>query len=195
MSDSDEVGELARQILDLSRDPSCRETTFVVDHAGWVIEVNYTCGSSAGLTLRAPYDHPARTASPERALGGYRGAVRPLMAARPLDIELRPEGRGDVAAKQQGLSVEWQSGDAAFDAAIYVSTPTTDAAVLAAVLCERSGVGCWCCGSWASTRFTSTTARGTCVWSFRSSRAERHDPTEAASRSVRSRRSSRAFRR
>lgn len=137
MSDADEVSELARQLLDLSPDPRCRETTFVVHHAGCVVTVHYTCGSSAGLTLQAPYDHPARAAAPERALGGYRdAAVRALIAARPLDIELRPEDRGDVAAKQQGLSVEWQSGDAAFDAAIYVSTPTTDPAVLAAVLCE-----------------------------------------------------------
>ena len=48
----------------------------------------------------------------------------------------------DVGAKRRGLSVEWQSGDAPFDKAVYVSSPLEDAEVLSAVLGEevRRGV-------------------------------------------------------
>jgi hypothetical protein len=59
-----------------------------------------------------------------------------------MNIELRPENTMDVGAKRRGLSVEWQSGDSAFDQSVYVSSPLQDADVLSAVLGEevRSGV-------------------------------------------------------
>lgn len=56
------------------------------------------------------------------------------MAARPLDMQLRHEDREDRAAKAKGINVEWQTGDQAFDEAVYVSTPGHSAEVLGALL-------------------------------------------------------------
>ena len=57
-------------------------------------------------------------------------------------IELRREDLVDRRAKAEGLSVEWQSGDEDFDRAVYVCSRTSDAEVLAAVVCDevRKGV-------------------------------------------------------
>src|SRR5262249_43060405 len=112
---------------------------FVVHHGVHAIEVSYTGGSSASLSFSASYDRSARVDHPALLTRAqprtYREPARgPLVAARPLAIELRREDLGDVVAKNKGLSVEWQSGDEAFDRAVYVGTPTTDAEVLAAVL-------------------------------------------------------------
>jgi hypothetical protein len=85
-------------------------------------------GDVTALTMSVGYDQVARSTP---AL--YRDALR-LEAVRPLDIELRPEKPADWQAKSSGLSVEWQSGDSEFDAAIYVQTPTTNPHILAAVL-------------------------------------------------------------
>src|SRR6185369_13478406 len=80
------------------------------------------------MTLSFPYDAVARPSE-----GLYRDK-RGLSALRPLAIELRREGDADVEAKDTGLSVEWQSGDAEFDRDVYVTSPTTDPRVLGAVL-------------------------------------------------------------
>ncbi len=106
---------------------------FVVRHGGYAIRVEYSAGSSKDLSLHADYDTVARADHADAR--GYRaGAVRPLAAPRPLAIELRREDGGHVAARARGLNVEWQSGDVAFDRAVYVDTPTTDPEVLAAVI-------------------------------------------------------------
>lgn len=52
-------------------------------------------------------------------------------------ITLREEAVGDRSAKDEGLSREHQTGDAAFDEAVYVDSPTTDADLLNGVLGER----------------------------------------------------------
>ncbi|MFO0685142.1 MAG: hypothetical protein U0234_23990 [Sandaracinus sp.] len=85
-------------------------------------------GDFSSLTLRARYDDVAR-AMP----GLYRDGEK-LVATRPLEITLRREHEGDRAAKKAGTSVEWQAGEPAFDDEVYVSTPTSEPRVLAAVL-------------------------------------------------------------
>lgn len=110
-----------------------------------VVDVEYSGGSSSRLTMRARYDDVARparsfTTSPVR---GYRAApADALPVTRPMDIVLRPENAQDRAAKLEGTSAEHQTHDAAFDDAVYVETPVTDARVLDAILNEevRAGV-------------------------------------------------------
>jgi hypothetical protein len=135
---TDDESALVQELRSLARPPTDK-SDFVVRSRGYPIDVSYSGGSSSSLSLRARYDavaradHPALVARAESR--GYRDRVStPLAAARPLDIELRPENVADVAAKAEGLNVEWQSGDAAFDDAVYVSTPTANVEVLAAVL-------------------------------------------------------------
>lgn len=98
---------------------------FAVVVGGQAMTVRYRQWSSSPseLSLAAPYDQAVRA-----------GRAAPLVAVRPLAIELRPERGEDRAAKREGINREWQTGDPAFDAAVYVSTPTENAAVLAAVL-------------------------------------------------------------
>jgi hypothetical protein len=97
------------------------------------VRVRYVSGSSSSLTLSVVYDvASARFAGTG---GGYRGgAARSLVATRPLGIHLRREKDEDVDAKRRGIADEWQSGDPAFDRRVYVETPTTDPAVLGAVV-------------------------------------------------------------
>lgn len=52
-------------------------------------------------------------------------------------VTLRPEDAVDVAAKRSGTNVEYQTGSPPFDSSVYVDSPTVDAAVLQAVLCEE----------------------------------------------------------
>lgn len=110
--------------------------SFVVRSGELAIDVRYTGGSSSSLTLSAPYDAVARRA-PEGAstTGSYRdSAERALLAVRPMAIHLRAERAADVDAKRAGINREIQTGDATFDAAVYVSSPGDDERVLAAVL-------------------------------------------------------------
>jgi hypothetical protein len=105
---------------------------FKVTYNGRPIRAAYALNSDddiVSLTLSISYDAVARA----RGEGLYRGAS-PLVATRPLDIELRREDPADRAAKRDGVSVEWQAGDPGFDDVVYVSSPTSDAQVLAAVL-------------------------------------------------------------
>ena len=68
-------------------------------------------------------------------LASRASAGRPVLTAtRPLAIELRRVNAVDRRAKSDGLSLEWQAGDPAFDDRVYVSTPTSEPQVLAAVL-------------------------------------------------------------
>lgn len=79
------------------------------------------------MILSIAYDFVAQPMESYRETGG-------LPAARPLDLALTHENAADRAAKAEGLSVEWQSGDLVFDDRVYVRTPTRDPMVLAAVL-------------------------------------------------------------
>lgn len=80
------------------------------------------------LSLATPYNVVARAVP-----GGYRDAT-PLTGPRPMRIELRPETIVDRAAKSEGVSVEWQSGDADFDREVYIDSPVADAALLSRVI-------------------------------------------------------------
>jgi hypothetical protein len=102
-------------------------------------DVDYVGGSSSRLTLKASYDFVARAEIvPGARETGYRTSARGgvLTAIRPMSILLRAENASDRMAKAEGISREHQTGDAAFDAAVYVESPTTDAGVLGAVLNE-----------------------------------------------------------
>lgn len=110
---------------------------FVLRHGPYEIKVDYNGGSSKHIELSAKYDAVARIDHPAlvaRARAYRAGAPQPLLAPRPLGIELTREDTDDVAAKASGLNVEWQSGDPAFDGFVYVDTPTTDPEILASVL-------------------------------------------------------------
>ncbi|MFO0663891.1 MAG: hypothetical protein U0174_08070 [Polyangiaceae bacterium] len=106
--------------------------TFTLRCDAGMVTVSYKQWSSgpSDLKLEARYDDATR------AVPGYRNfpAARTVTAPRPLDIQLRHEDSEDRAAKANGLNVEWQTGDRAFDEAVYVSTPGLSADVLNAVL-------------------------------------------------------------
>lgn len=83
--------------------------------------VTYSGGSSSSITLRARYDVVATAVPPPARDAGYRDA-RPLEAIRPLAIELAPETHRHREGKESGVDVEVQTGDAAFDGAVYIDT-------------------------------------------------------------------------
>jgi len=94
--------------------------SFEVLHDGVRIHVEYSGGSSSSLVLRVGYDVAAREVA---AAAGYRGHAG-LAAIRPMAIALRPEDDANRMAKEGGIDVEFQTGDAAFDHAVYVDTLT-----------------------------------------------------------------------
>jgi hypothetical protein len=102
---------------------------FTVRELGVSITVDYVGGSSSRLTLWALYDEVATT-------DAYRSIARgvALTAIRPMSIGLRPENEWERAAKADGINREHQTGDEAFDKAVYVDSPTMDDVVLHAVL-------------------------------------------------------------
>lgn len=93
--------------------------TFGLEIDGVRMLVEYTGGSSSRLRLSAKYDAVAHAP----LTGGYRGGGS-LSAIRPMAITLRPEQDAHRAAKAEGIDVEHQTGDRAFDHAVYVDTPT-----------------------------------------------------------------------
>jgi hypothetical protein len=100
---------------------------FEIVQEGVRIDVACSGGSSSSVIFRVPYDEAARAAA-----AGYRGAA-PLAVVRPMRIELGLETATHRTAKEEGLDVEHQTGDAAFDDAVYIDTPTPSD-VLARVL-------------------------------------------------------------
>jgi hypothetical protein len=104
--------------------------SFDVVVEGLRIRVVYSGGSSSSLVLKVLYDEVAQVTPG----AGYRGHAG-LAAIRPMAITLRPEGDTDRMAKESGMNVEFQTGDAAFDHATYIDT-LTPADVLAHVLGE-----------------------------------------------------------
>lgn len=100
------------------------------------VRVEYVTDSDdeiQALSLVCRYDDVAAPHAPGSYRGESRGESR-LQAVRPLDLRLEREREGHVRAKREGLVGEWQSGDPAFDERVFVKSPTTDPAVLAAVL-------------------------------------------------------------
>jgi hypothetical protein len=109
-------------------------TVFTVagDPGSVPVRVQYWCNKSDDtddvlsetLVLLAPYGIGAPVTA------GYRGVVTPPRAARPLEIVLRGESADDRRNKDASINREVQTGDAAFDDAVYVDTATRDDAVL-----------------------------------------------------------------
>ncbi|AUX48481.1 uncharacterized protein SOCE26_100190 [Sorangium cellulosum] len=119
----DPEAELARQFREMAGAP--RETEWPVHfhlHAGGCpIRVIYSVQEF--IRLRSPYALGAQP-PPGGAQSAYRApAGAPLSAARPMNIELRPETAGDRAAKAAGVAAEVQTGDPPFDHAVYIHAP------------------------------------------------------------------------
>lgn len=134
----DDLRALARQH---GLDPGASGDFSLHPPGGHEIRVRFTTdgdGDPLTLSLVARYTAVARSHERARSAAHYRDAASPqtLVATRPLGIELRREDAGDVHAKATGVSVEWESGHAAFDDAVYVTSPTRDQSVLGAVLNE-----------------------------------------------------------
>lgn len=98
------------------------------------ITVIHNAGSSSNLRLRASYDAAARADHPALASAsgdaGYRQPSRQsgvLVAPRPLGIVLRSD-------RPKEISTAHETGDRAFDQAVFVDTATSDRAVLEAIL-------------------------------------------------------------
>jgi len=116
--------------------------TFQVRRGRHTITVVHDAGSSSNLRLRVVYDDAACADLPalEVAAGGDGGSYRQppsrasLLARRPLAITLDHETRSDARAVADGSRHELQTGDRAFDAGVFISAPTTNDAVLRAVL-------------------------------------------------------------
>lgn len=83
--------------------------SFTLDWKGVAIAVRHIQGSGSELQLRVAYPSAA-------------GAS--LRALRPMAINLRREDDFDRKAVKSGIAVETQTGDAAFDAAVYIDTPS-----------------------------------------------------------------------
>lgn len=102
---------------------------FTFERDGVEVRVVYVSGSSSSLRFVTPYDKNARINahagfSPDER-GGYReGARRELRGVRPMAIALLRENHVHVAAKASGTNAEVQTGDPAFDDAVYVDTPS-----------------------------------------------------------------------
>jgi hypothetical protein len=93
---------------------------FELEVDGVAIRVRATGEDSEFVELSAPY----RGRPPA---GDYRGGgIEHLAGPRPLAIELSPESDDDRRAKQSGISREVQTGDAAFDETVYVTSARSD---------------------------------------------------------------------
>ena len=90
------------------------------------MRVAYTEGTAQAVVLRTAYGLRAATTK------GHRDAVVAVRASRPLgDHAAGAETARDVRmGKRRGVDREVQTGDEEFDAAVYVDTTATDAAVL-----------------------------------------------------------------
>lgn len=112
------------------------EQKFTVVVGSVKVFVEYWSGSGSHVSFSTAYGQAPAKITPPSAEGGYRANPRkepPLSATRPMLITLREERYDDVDAKQSGVSVEFQTGDADFDDKVYVDTNTPHE-VLAKVL-------------------------------------------------------------
>lgn len=95
---------------------------------GLRVNVVYSGGSSSMVRFVAKYDEgAARFAATARDGASYRGAQpTKLTAIRPMKISLSRENALHVEGKAAGIDVEHQTGDATFDAAVYIDAPSAD---------------------------------------------------------------------
>lgn len=119
-------------ILDELRTLAGKEgNSFYVRHGERVVDVAVSTDNDddiTGISLYVRYDACAR------ARGEAYRAAGPLVGPRPMEITLRAETVADVVAKDQGVIVEWQSGDPAFDREVFVDSPVGDTAILGSVI-------------------------------------------------------------
>jgi hypothetical protein len=116
---------LVEQLRALAR-VSEHENRFDILYRGRVVHVHFSPGSTDSLDIST--DMPAAGAVQG---GGYRDARRPvLVAPRPLGVTLRKETSADRGAKREGINREVETGDAAFDAAVYVDSQSEDHVLL-----------------------------------------------------------------
>jgi hypothetical protein len=139
--EDDAESALVAELRALAGDGAGDDGQFEVRWGGHTITVIHNSGSSSNVRLRAAYDdvaradHPALVSLSEND-GSYRQAPSPgsLRAPRPLAIALHHETPADARAVAEGVRREHQTGDHAFDTAVFIATPTTNDAVLRAVL-------------------------------------------------------------
>jgi hypothetical protein len=109
---------------------------FDIEIDGVTIRVQPEGEDNEDVTLVAPYAGRA-------AAGDYRGDGAPrLSGPRPMIITLTRESEADRKAKRTGVSHELQTGDAAFDELVYVTTDSADALVQAVLGSEVRGAAC-----------------------------------------------------
>jgi hypothetical protein len=91
-------------------------------------------GAPTGFVLMTPIDESAR--DPSEAVGLYRSDPRRQVAGRPRVLVRRETGR-DRLGKRLRINREVQTGDAAFDAAMYLESDAPDEHVRAVLADER----------------------------------------------------------
>jgi hypothetical protein len=109
---------------------------FDLEIDGVAIRVRPEGEDNEDVALVAPYAGRA-------AAGDYRGEGAPrLSGPRPMMITLTRESDADRQAKRRGVSREVQTGDAAFDELVYVTTESGDELVKAVLGSEVRGAAC-----------------------------------------------------
>lgn len=113
---------------------------FAVERRHASFRVRLFNGSSKSAVFSGRYlGRPPET----QAGASYREARTPKREApRPMKIQLREESSSDRAAKQRGVAVEAQTGDASFDERVFIDSPSSHETVRAVLASEalRSAV-------------------------------------------------------
>jgi hypothetical protein len=138
-SESECESNLVRQLRTLAGAPEGNAKFVVVTNTVKVF-VAYSSGSGSHVRFSVAYGQAPQKIVPPSAEGGYRAkptAASTLRAGRPMNILLRSETPDDVDGKRQGIAVEFQTGDAAFDDEVYINTDTPHE-VLNQVLASRA---------------------------------------------------------
>lgn len=139
LSEGQTENDIVRQFREIANIPDAT-STFGVQVGSVFVTVRYSGGSGSFLELSAAYPRAPREPAPGALSqgGGYRsGASQPVVRShRPMRVSLRSETERDRSAKRESVVREFQTGDAAFDDAVYVDTPSSDE-VLAALLKPR----------------------------------------------------------
>ncbi len=127
LTESEAEEDLVQQLRRLTgAGPEEKALTFGRD--GITLRATYHPGSSSHVEFEASYPSTPRRTSNHQ---DYRGMPeRPRSVPRPMSIKLARETVADRVAKQRGVAREVQTGDAAFDAEVYVDTPSADDVVL-----------------------------------------------------------------
>lgn len=110
-------------------------TSFTLRGASGEIRVLHGATFAGGIELRAPF--PEAEARAE-ASSAYRHRDLPVVEVkRPLTIYLRKERESDRRYKAAGINKEVQTGDAAFDAEVYINALYDEDAHVRAVLAHE----------------------------------------------------------